>query len=71
MYFEQFYLGCLSHVSYMLGQHRLAIVKLSKPVAVHCKGAGFEQIMNLRGGFDAWLACKLPYVAAEQAAATP
>ncbi len=43
------------------------------PVAVHCKGgyrssiacsllqrAGFDQVMNLTGGFDAWRACGLP-----------
>jgi hydroxyacylglutathione hydrolase len=45
----------------------------SKPVAVYCKGgyrsaiaasllqrAGFEQVMNVTGGFDAWTACHLP-----------
>jgi hydroxyacylglutathione hydrolase len=45
----------------------------SKPVAVYCKGgyrsaiaasllqrAGFEQVMNVTGGFDAWAACHLP-----------
>jgi rhodanese-related sulfurtransferase len=45
----------------------------SVPVAVHCKGgyrssiacsllqrAGFDQVMNLIGGFDAWRACGLP-----------
>jgi hydroxyacylglutathione hydrolase len=43
------------------------------PVTVHCKGgyrssigcsllqrAGFDQVMNLTGGFDAWRACGLP-----------
>ncbi len=63
---------------------QLDILDKSKPVAVHCKSgyrssigasllerAGFEQVMNVTGGFDAWLACKLPYVAAEQAAVTP
>jgi hydroxyacylglutathione hydrolase len=42
-------------------------------VTVHCKGgyrssigcsllqrAGFDQVMNLTGGFDAWRACGLP-----------
>ena len=46
----------------------------SKPVAVYCKGgyrsaiaasllqrAGFEQVMNVIGGFDAWSACHLPF----------
>jgi hydroxyacylglutathione hydrolase len=45
----------------------------SIPVAVYCKGgyrsaiaasllqrAGFEQVLNLIGGFDAWSACQLP-----------
>jgi len=54
-----------------------------KPVAVHCKSgyrssiassllarAGFDQVMNVTGGFDAWLACKLPFVSAEQATVT-
>ncbi len=47
----------------------------SKPVAVYCKGgyrsaiaasllqrAGFEQVLNVIGGFDAWSACHLPIV---------
>jgi glyoxylase-like metal-dependent hydrolase (beta-lactamase superfamily II)/rhodanese-related sulfurtransferase len=50
----------------------------SKPVAVYCKGgyrsaiaasllqrAGFEQVMNVTGGFDAWTACHLPIVTNE------
>jgi glyoxylase-like metal-dependent hydrolase (beta-lactamase superfamily II)/rhodanese-related sulfurtransferase len=45
----------------------------TKPVAVHCKGgyrsaiacsllerAGFSEVMNVTGGFDAWRACGLP-----------
>ncbi|MBZ5608858.1 MAG: MBL fold metallo-hydrolase [Acidobacteriia bacterium] len=64
-------------------ESRLALLDKTKPVAVHCKSgyrssiatsllerAGFEQLMNVTGGFDAWLACKLPYVSAEQAAVT-
>lgn len=56
----------------------------TKPIAVHCKSgyrssiaasllerAGFEQAMNVTGGFDAWLACKLPYITSEQVASTP
>jgi hydroxyacylglutathione hydrolase len=44
-----------------------------RPIAVHCKGgyrsaiacsliqrAGYENVMNVIGGFDAWLACSLP-----------
>jgi hydroxyacylglutathione hydrolase len=47
----------------------------SRPVSVHCKTgyrssiatsllqrAGFKQVMNVTGGFDAWKACNLPYV---------
>jgi rhodanese-related sulfurtransferase len=47
----------------------------SQPVAVYCKGgyrssiaasllerAGFQQVLNLTGGFDAWSACHLPAV---------
>ena len=43
-----------------------------RPIAVHCKGgyrsaiacsliqrAGFENVMNVIGGFDAWRACGL------------
>ena len=50
----------------------------SKPVAVYCKGgyrsaiaasllqrAGFEQVLNVTGGFDAWSACHLPIVTDE------
>jgi hydroxyacylglutathione hydrolase len=50
----------------------------SKPVAVYCKGgyrssiaasllqrAGFEQVLNVIGGFDAWSACHLPIVSDE------
>jgi hydroxyacylglutathione hydrolase len=46
-----------------------------RPIAVHCKGgyrsaigcsliqrAGFENVMNVMGGFDAWIACGLPAV---------
>ena len=51
-----------------------------RPIAVHCKGgyrsaiacslierAGFENIMNVTGGFDAWRACGLPEARAEHA----
>ena len=49
-----------------------------KPLAAHCQGgyrssiatsllqkAGFKQVMNVVGGFDAWQAHKLPYVKEE------
>jgi hydroxyacylglutathione hydrolase len=48
----------------------------SRPIAVHCKGgyrssiatsllqrAGFKQVINVTGGFDAWKTCNLPYMA--------
>jgi rhodanese-related sulfurtransferase len=47
-----------------------------RPIAVHCKGgyrsaigcsliqrAGFENVMNVMGGFDAWVACGLNHLA--------
>jgi rhodanese-related sulfurtransferase len=52
---------------------KLGEIERARPVAVHCKGgyrsaiacsliqrAGFDQVMNLTGGFDAWRACGLP-----------
>ncbi len=56
-------------------QKRLGELSHDRPIAVHCKGgyrssiassliqrAGFENVMNVIGGFDAWRACKLPEV---------
>ncbi len=61
---------------------RLQELDHSLPVAVHCKGgyrsaiacsliqrAGFDQVMNLTGGFDAWRACGLPEAKSGSAAA--
>ena len=58
----------LNKLESMLGQ-----LRHDQPVAVHCKGgyrsaiaasliqrAGFENVMNVIGGFDAWRACGLP-----------
>ncbi|MGH9775178.1 MAG: MBL fold metallo-hydrolase [Candidatus Acidiferrales bacterium] len=55
----------------------------ARPVAVHCKSgyrssiatsvfrrAGFKEVWNVVGGFDAWLAQKLPFHTAESASAT-
>jgi len=52
---------------------RTADLDLGKPIAVHCKSgyrssiatsllkrAGFREVMNVTGGFDAWAAQKLP-----------
>ena len=52
---------------------KLGEIDRARPVAVHCKGgyrsaiacsliqrAGFDKVMNLTGGFDAWRACGLP-----------
>lgn len=54
-----------------------------RQVAVYCKSgyrssiaasllqrAGFQQVINVTGGFDAWSACHLPSVAGEAVAAT-
>src|SRR5690349_6836486 len=61
---------------------KLGEIEHSRPVAVHCKGgyrgviacsllqrAGFDQVMNLTGGFDAWRACGLPEAKSGSAAA--
>jgi hydroxyacylglutathione hydrolase len=58
----------LHHLSSKLGE-----IDRARPVAVHCQGgyrsaiacsliqrAGFDRVMNLTGGFDAWRACGLP-----------
>jgi hydroxyacylglutathione hydrolase len=58
----------LDHLSTLLGD-----LDRTRPVAVYCKGgyrssiaasllerAGFEQVLNVTGGFDAWMACHLP-----------
>jgi glyoxylase-like metal-dependent hydrolase (beta-lactamase superfamily II)/rhodanese-related sulfurtransferase len=63
----------LDHLASTLGD-----MDKSKPVAVYCKGgyrsavaasllqrAGFEQVMNVTGGFDAWSTCHLPVAAPE------
>ena len=63
----------LDHLTSLLGD-----LDKSRPVAVYCKGgyrsaiaasllqrAGFEQVMNVTGGFDAWGACHLPTVTDE------
>ncbi|MCL4523361.1 MAG: rhodanese-like domain-containing protein [Acidobacteria bacterium] len=55
-----------------------------RPIAVHCKSgyrssiatslllrAGFKQVMNVTGGFDAWTAQKLPVVVEKSAGACP
>ena len=54
----------------------------TRPIAVHCKSgyrsaiacsllerAGFRDVMNVTGGFDAWRACKLPFVTDKKEAA--
>ena len=54
---------------------KLASLDRDRPVAVHCKGgyrsaiaaslvqrAGFQNVRNVTGGFDAWRACGLPEI---------
>ena len=61
----------------------LADLDRHKPIAVHCKSgyrstigtslleaAGFEDVMNVVGGFDAWAAQKLPVMGPREAAST-
>ncbi len=56
----------------------LADLDRTEPVAVYCKGgyrssiaasllqrAGFEHVLDVMGGFDAWSACKLPVAEAQ------
>jgi hydroxyacylglutathione hydrolase len=77
---EQAVLKPLDHLRTMLGD-----LDPRKPIAVHCKSgyrssiassllerAGFRQVMNVVGGFDAWTAQKLPRVGSQSASvATP
>ncbi len=55
----------------------------TRPVAVYCKSgyrssiassllqrAGFEQVLNVTGGFDAWRACDLPFATPDAGVAT-
>ncbi len=62
--------------------HGLPAIDKARPIAVHCKGgyrsmiacgllerAGYRNVINVAGGFDAWHAAKLPEVA-EQLAKT-
>jgi len=59
-------------------------VASARPIAVHCKSgyrssiasslllrAGFKQVLNVTGGFDAWTAQKLPVVVEKTAGACP
>ena len=64
----------LNHLAAMLGD-----LDPEKRTAVYCKGgyrstiggsllqrAGFRQVMNVMGGFDAWRTCDLPYVVEQE-----
>jgi hydroxyacylglutathione hydrolase len=74
---EQAQLKPLSSLRTMLND-----LDTQRPIAVHCKSgyrssiatslllrAGFQQVMNVTGGFDAWLAQKLPVVVDNPASA--
>jgi rhodanese-related sulfurtransferase len=43
----------------------------SRRVSEACLEAGFERIAHLAGGFGAWKAAKLPYVAINPATGAP
>jgi hydroxyacylglutathione hydrolase len=56
----------------------------TRNIAVYCKSgyrssiaasllqrAGFEQVMNVTGGFDAWRTCDLPFIVEQAATAAP
>jgi glyoxylase-like metal-dependent hydrolase (beta-lactamase superfamily II)/rhodanese-related sulfurtransferase len=60
----------------------LGELNLMRPVAVYCKGgyrssiassilqrAGFIEVINVTGGFDAWRACNLPFTGADSRSA--
>ena len=48
MYFEQFYLGCLAHASYMLGSEgEAAVVDPQRDVEIYLKAAD-EQGLKIR-----------------------
>jgi glyoxylase-like metal-dependent hydrolase (beta-lactamase superfamily II)/rhodanese-related sulfurtransferase len=55
MYFEQFYLGCLAHASYMLGSKgEAAVVDPQRDVEIYLKAAG-EQGLKIRHIFETHL----------------
>ncbi|HXA85699.1 MAG TPA: rhodanese-like domain-containing protein [Candidatus Dormibacteraeota bacterium] len=55
MYFEQFYLGCLAHASYMLGSEReAAVVDPQRDVEIYLKAAD-EQGLKIRHIFETHL----------------
>jgi glyoxylase-like metal-dependent hydrolase (beta-lactamase superfamily II)/rhodanese-related sulfurtransferase len=55
MYFEQFYLGCLAHASYMLGsQGEAAVVDPQRDVDIYLKAAS-EQGLTIRHIFETHL----------------
>ena len=74
-----------SRFSLLSGQlpSRIADLDREKLLVVHCKGgyrsaiaasllerAGFDQVINVTGGFDAWSQCQLPVMTGEPAATT-
>src|SRR3981081_2742076 len=55
MYFEQFYLGCLAHASYMLGSEgEAAVVDPQRDVEIYLKEAD-EQGLKIRHIFETHL----------------
>jgi hydroxyacylglutathione hydrolase len=55
MYFEQFYLGCLAHASYMLGSEgEAAVVDPQRDVEIYLKAAA-DQGLKIRHIFETHL----------------
>src|SRR6202166_702948 len=55
MYFEQFYLTCLSHASYMIGSEgEAAVIDPQRDVEIYLKAAD-EQKLNIRHIFETHL----------------
>src|SRR5579864_7754279 len=55
MYFEQFYLGCLAHASYMLGSEgEAAVVDPQRDVEIYLKAAG-QHGLKIRHIFETHL----------------
>src|SRR5208282_4160804 len=62
MYFEQFYLTCLAHASYMIGsEDEAAVVDPQRDVDIYLKAAD-EQNLKIRHIFESHLNAEFPHV---------